>query len=540
MQISEEKLIEIYRNNALVMTEINLAAGEYRKQYYHDAGLRVLKIINELKTIVELPLDIDLSGVAQNLSGIIDAFQSYDYVLCADLLSAMLQDTMIPLQNYLRELLSDYHNRISDDIYQKSEGKFEIEDTLYGYPTILSHTSRDNVYLCSNEDPMNEGFILANEAFEPKASKYIIWGLGLGYHVYALNELLNDSAAIYIYDNDKFLIDLTNDMYFGVWQEVFNKSNIKLMYDPDMTQFMNAILSKDTKTFIHMPSVFKLPDSSEVLRHRKTVLKKLRIQLDSYDQIKNTLMVNFYRNIRNTDKYAEELFPVFDDKNVVVVGAGPSLDANLDKLKEVIENGGSFLVIAVGTVYNKLMNNGIKPDVVCFMDAQPRTFKQLENLQEEKIPIIVDTTAFYRFTSDYAGDKYLACQEGFEPAEKLGHVIFESGGSVTTLAIDFAIKAHARTVTLMGCDLAFTGGASHAKGTMDLRDAEDEVALHVKSFDGNTVGTSILFTIYREWIENRITKDDASDISFYNVSEGGAFIKGMKHVKFELLLSEIK
>ena len=43
------------------------------------------------------------------------------------------------------------------------------------------------------------------------------------------------------------------------------------------------------------------------------------------------------------------------------------------------------------------------------------------------------------------------------------HVVI-SGGSVVTLALDLAIRFGAADITLVGADMAYTGGRSHAGG----------------------------------------------------------------------------
>ncbi|MDE6608267.1 MAG: DUF115 domain-containing protein, partial [Lachnospiraceae bacterium] len=115
--------------------------------------------------------------------------------------------------------------------------------------------------------------------------------------------------------------------------------------------------------------------------------------------------MNYNSNTKLCPHNADELLGEIRGKKVIVVAAGPSLDKNVHLLKR--ENR-DFLIIAVGTVFGKLVRMGISPDYVAFMDAQERTFRQMEEILplDLKIPIIVESTACWRFIKYYRGPAY--------------------------------------------------------------------------------------------------------------------------------------
>jgi hypothetical protein len=108
-------------------------------------------------------------------------------------------------------------------------------------------------------------------------------------------------------------------------------------------------------------------------------------------------------------------------------------------------------------------------------------------------------------------------------AESINHQ--ECIGSVTTLALDFAIRAGAVKVVMMGCDLAYTGGASHAAGTIDQRKNVETGTVEVKGFYGDTVKTNPAYSLYREWIERRITQKDAEKNFIHKCDRGWSLYK---------------
>ena len=219
----------------------------------------------------------------------------------------------------------------------------------------------------------------------------------------------------------------------------------------------------------------------------------------------------------------DELKDIFKDKAVVIVGAGPSVDSQLTSIKKCRDK---ITVFATGHITRKLVNEGIIPDAVIITDPQPLMYKQIDGVNLKGIPMILLSTASSSVIDYYNGSIYVAYQSGYELAEikakEIGATLFETGGSVTTTALDIALRFGARKIIFVGVDLAYTGGYSHASG--EGRRIENTDGLRqVRSNTGDMVYTSKNLDIYRKWIERRI--EGVMDTKFYNTGEG-AVIKG--------------
>ena len=63
--------------------------------------------------------------------------------------------------------------------------------------------------------------------------------------------------------------------------------------------------------------------------------------------------------------------------------------------------------------------------------------KRLEGLREVRTPLLFLSTASNGYSKAYPGEKYILCQKGFEPAERLakehGWPLIETGGSVAVV-----------------------------------------------------------------------------------------------------------
>lgn len=111
---------------------------------------------------------------------------------------------------------------------------------------------------------------------------------------------------------------------------------------------------------------------------------------------------------------------------------------------------------------------------------------------------------------------------------------FETGGSVSTLAIDIAIRFGAKKIILSGMDMAYTKKRSHAAGTG--RDIAEQIELRmVMSTEGILIPTSRNLDIYRKWIERRLKEADRPVV--YNTGSG-ARIEGTYEVSLKEALEE--
>ena len=156
-----------------------------------------------------------------------------------------------------------------------------------------------------------------------------------------------------------------------------------------------------------------------------------------------------------------------------IVAAGPSLDLNFKRLKEVKNKG---IILATGTVFRKLISADIIPDYLIVTDANARVYKQIAGYEDYDIPMLFLSTAYYGFASNYKGKKYIICQKDYRKAEELASQLdlhcFLTGGSVSTTALDIGITFKCRRIIFLGLDLAYTNNyvmpVIHPEGTLLL------------------------------------------------------------------------
>lgn len=432
-----------------------------------------------------------------------DAIEHDDWILMADL----MEEVCIPAIESVT---------IQDDERQET-GDYILEKSLSGLMTIKSRISES--YLHSTIDPLEEAFQLANDIYDPSLRGYIVWGCGLGYFADVLGSLTDGSVPIRVYDEDEVLIKIATD-YWGA--DFDKKRNVTFIYDPDAIRLTSEMARHtDYGLMMHLPSIKKIKKT----KIREVLLDYYYSKYEPYRRFLPFLKRNYYSNRSLGIEYVDALENEIGGREVIVVSAGPSLDDTIDYLREKKDR----VTIAVGTIFRKLLDMSIIPDYCAFLDPHEAIYKQIDGLTDAGVPLILGVSAYWKIGYDYRGKRYLAMTKGIngvQDAYSDVKYIFEVGNSVTTLAIDIAMQMGASAIYLVGSDLAYGKGISHASGTPDISFADEADLIPVQGVSGDTVYTTGVLNNTRRWIENEIRK--YPQIPVYNLSRSGAYIAGTK------------
>jgi hypothetical protein len=207
---------------------------------------------------------------------------------------------------------------------------------------------------------------------------------------------------------------------------------------------------------------------------------------------------------------------------------------NIDYLKEV---KGRALILAVGSALRPLLLKGIVPDLFVIIDPKIETLNQIIGFEDLEIQMIYLSSACANTVSAYKGPKIIACYEKKQLKDRDEDYIVDPGGSVSTTSLDIAIKMGFSTIVLVGQDLAYKNGKNHAlNGThLDINTPALKNMRRVTGQNGEMLYTTLGLLCYKYWIENRIENENRL---FINATEGGAFIKGMKHIKLKEVIAD--
>ena len=241
----------------------------------------------------------------------------------------------------------------------------------------------------------------------------------------------------------------------------------------------------------------------------------------------------FYQNIlSNIPAFIESLSleslkaAMPKDFTAVIVSSGPSLSGNIKELKRA---AGKCLMIAVDSALPPLFAEDIQPDIYMCVDAnKPVTHFQQERTKKSAIVTALPSIPgamkegqkifFERIKNDYI-EAWLD-QEGIKLPE------ISTGGTVANSAYQLAEYLGAKTILMVGQDLAYTGEKAHADNNLsDNNVIRENTIVHTVDIYGNPIRSSSEFMLYKDWFERRIS-DNRDRIQTIDATEGGAYIQG--------------
>lgn len=379
------------------------------------------------------------------------------------------------------------------------------------------------VPLSSSVNPWYEAVIYGDSLDDIHTGNCIIIGLGMGYHV---NYIVTSSYfnEIVVLEND--LEQLRICMMYTNMKNTLLDDRVKIVLcnrAEDYAKWLKGKTVDDVITYkIWYPSVKTIED--DVIRE---LLENYWVNTASAGHFANILLYNFENNQKLNDEPVDIIKNQFKNKDVVFIAAGPSLDNSFDYLRK-ISNMSNIIIVCVGKIAKKLISENILPNYIIAIDGKKGTRWQTEGIENCGIPLIYLSTAAHNLVSEYNGKRFIAYQDGIESAKEYAKknnlIIYQSGGSVATFAIDMLIRMESRRIICVGLDMGYINDSTHA-GEIGRKLIDKRSLRKVEAVSGGRIYTSKTLDIYRRWIERRI--ENVKNIEFINAS-GGARINGMK------------
>jgi SAM-dependent methyltransferase len=166
---------------------------------------------------------------------------------------------------------------------------------------------------------------------------------------------------------------------------------------------------------------------------------------------------------------AAALSGAFADVPALVVGAGPSLDRNIEQLQTLQHRA---LVVAVDTACRPLIAAGIQPHLVVSVDPTEINARHLAALPDTRgIWLVaegsIDSSVFPQFGSRTFTFKVSNHHPWpFLAAHGADRGQLQAWGSVLTTAFDLAVRAGCTPIVFAGADLAYTDGLQYCRNTI--------------------------------------------------------------------------
>ena len=537
----------IYDLNQQCLLWIPQIVNNFRKQSFFTGSCIMRNLISALDVLTEKLEILHETDFISILQAILQAQENRDYILLSDILECdllpCLQNIQIKMQGEETQKAPDYWEKNMTELQEHAENEYqELYKTLSsasisssdrykqmfainGQPTVKVKCQNKEILIHSSVNPEYQSQVWAEDVLKEIGREYVIYGMGLGYHIQALLKA-DDVCKVIVLENS---IELLTEAFRDLdWVNYIKQKRVRIFYNSNAIKLMEKFSAwiSGREFCIYYPSLCITEEES--VRER---LEDFFVSVNSMREQAHLLEENFYKINRMELPECSILKSCFKKRTIAIVGGGPSLDEQIDDMKKYREQ---MKIWSVGTAARKLINEGIIPDLIVIEDAQENMYKQVCNLPTEHIPLLLLSTASAQILDYYKGQSYVANQKGYDLAEKraqeLGVQTYQTGGSVTTLALDVALRFGADKIILIGVDLAYTDNRSHASG-MGYEIKEGKEYRMVTSTDGRQIKTSRNLDIYRKWIEHRIVEEN---IPILNTGRG-AQIAGTQTVVIQEL-----
>jgi hypothetical protein len=433
---------------------------------------------------------------------------------------------MNPLSEYaLKNVEINKYDKENYCLEKSKDGRYIIKikkDEKEIYIGSKYSVSRDIQYFISQIGEFNVNTI------------FVVFGLGSGEQILELLNHTSNTNKLLIVESDINIIAIFNSLEYS--KKILDDERVTLM--PMDVDKLNNILaltieefnSNNVKvlTYVNYDKIY-VDEYIQFYKSLKNFLESNVINIGTNYVFSQQFFKCFVKNLKHIVKsrIINEFKNTFERVPAIVVSAGPSLEKNINLLKEVKDK---FIIISGGRTVKPLEKAGVIPDFVAVIDAGEASYKVIENSLECMAPLVFCEVTNHDVVDQYKGKK-IFFQEGYHLAnvtpELLGKkvdAIFQ-GGSVAHTCTSFAQYIGCNPIIFIGQDFAYTNNKKHADIASIIPNNEhSEDGILVKDIFGELIPTSRIFNNYRRYMERFIKK--ASENTFINSTEGGANIEG--------------
>lgn len=418
--------------------------------------------------------------------------------------------------------------RVADENLEKLAALSITQNNLSGFAPILNYT----------QSAMPHSLEMQN------IKKFIFFGVGLGLHMPSVHKKI--AADIYLIvedDLELFKLSLFTTQYYDLAKNstlIFSVFDSKKEFSAPAYEFLKSSFYHN-----HYIKYFQMINQSE------EKLKEFQLMLASQSHnlfYYNAILEQYLKPLdylQNHFNFLNILKPIFDEKPILLLAAGPSLYKNIEWIKE---NQDRFIIVALSAVLNILEKEGVSPDIVTHIDGLEESivhFTKLNSLEFLKdTNFLISSRSPREIVDLLKKENIFFFENGTSYKHDLGNLSAPCVGSTTFLLL---LALGAQDLYLLGLDLSLDSetGATHSSG----HEYTKELELNTKSIDEDLISfkESILevegnfkqavyttpdFINSINSINSSTTGFKQSDQTIYNLSDG-AYFSNTKAVKTE-------
>jgi len=443
-------------------------------------------------------------------------------------------------QKICNEQFDNYFSCTVNSVYTINNAEADKPNQLFKHVGLVAAVSR------KGDDYIAKSI---TKSFESPSCYPIlsVIGVGIGYHLERLVEKNIQHLCIYEPNNDLFYASLHTVDYRAIFEHFTqNNKGITLEIGSKPEFFIESI-----HKILHERGLFRA-GSFPIYRHygsdtSNEALSRFFDNVSNFysgfgffeDEIVST--VHTMKNIRDKRKFlpAKITFPEnLTDKPVFICANGPSLDENIEFLKE---NRDKYYLFSGGSALMPLYKAGLTPDFHFEIERTESLFDYVAVIDDDeyykKITLITMNTVapmvmnlfgdvYVYFKPNDGGTELMRTVLGQTGFNKHLH-LYSSNPTVSNAALAFAVEAGFKNVYFHGVDLGFIDPEyHHSKNSIyfkkDKKVADFNGKENNKTVPGNfeeVVFSNMIFDWSRHTIEH-VLRTTNKQVNCFNCSNG--------------------
>lgn len=436
-----------------------------------------------------------------------------------------------------------------------------VEPSRNGDKTLFAIFNEKIEYLHSRYDPLHEAdqWIKSYESQIEQYDHLLFYGIGLGYHVEKLVRKYPDKSfslyepnvfVFYQYLQHGKMYDLPQQNLKSIYVDFVSQ-----MVDLHLPDIVNEVNGKSL--LITHPAYPRLFSTNTVRFETgfKEMLKNKKSTITTNYSYQRIWLVNSLHNfykITETPNILREKKEVFQNKPVILVSAGPSLNEELEKLRYIKENKLAY-IFAVGSANRSLINHGIYPDAVTSYDPNYNNYTVFQEIIDQNIkdiPLIFGSSGNYKTVQLYPGPQMhmFIAQDTVSPYYlgeeiKTNGEVLNDAPSIAVVTLELLYKLGANPIILVGQNFGYRNEEYFAKGIeydfrpSTLTEQEKLNVIMVEGADGGLVATGSSHNLARSQMEV-YTQIISRERKVWNTTKGGAKIAHTEFKELDSILRE--
>lgn len=454
---------------------------------------------------------------------------------------------------YNLELIQKHYRPYYDIIKNYPGGDIYIEETVSRDGALNLKAGKDGIklFLHSSYNTSGEAKRWVNTV-DPDEKIVLILGGGCFYHIEELRKQDRNSRTIIV-------VEPSLDVFIKVLHNIDMK---KYLEDPNLIIFLSdnpdeisegffkILFNKGIQSFgIYSLMSYKQLFNRYYLELRQRISELIKI----FDVNLVTEVVwgqrwvyNQLRNLRNINENSCPLAGFtgqFKGVPAVIAGAGPSLEKQLDLLKE---NQDKFFLFSAGSSVNILDSYGIEPHIQVAIDGGEGEDRIIGSIKNKKTKLAFFPTLSHGSLERFKGKKIWFKGNMYSMVDYMGKYTglemdtVEMGPSCVHSAMDIAIKLGCSPIILVGQDMAYTNEQLYAKGAVlyDTVNTDERTRVLKKDIYGKDIYTNSAFWAIKLYFESYVRT--RPEVELINCTEGGLGITGVENAGLKEVLRQLE